>query len=54
MQNGIEAKLTPENQNDYNKFVVAGLRIALNGGAQSFMGSNSLPKTLNNLARNGS
>ena len=37
MQNGIEAKLTPENQNDYNKVVVAGLHIALNGGAQSFM-----------------
>ncbi len=37
MENGIEAKLTPENRNDYNKVVVAGLHIALARGPQSFM-----------------
>lgn len=37
MQNGLEAKLTPENRDDYNKVVVAGLHIALDRGANSFM-----------------
>lgn len=37
MQNGIEAKLTPENLDDYNKVVVAGMRIALDRGPQSFL-----------------
>lgn len=37
MQNAIEAKLTPENLDDYNKVVVAGLHLALDNGANSFM-----------------
>lgn len=37
MQNQVEARLTPENRNDYNKAVVAGLHIALANGPNSFM-----------------
>ena len=36
-ENGIEAKLTPSNRADYQKVVVAGLRIALANGPNSFM-----------------
>jgi hypothetical protein len=37
MENQLEAKLTPQNRNDYNKVVVAGLHIALANGPNSFM-----------------
>lgn len=37
MQNAVEARLTPENLNDYNKVVVAGMHIALDRGPNGFM-----------------
>lgn len=36
-ENALEAKLTPENRDDYNKVVVAGLHIALANGVNGFM-----------------
>jgi hypothetical protein len=38
METQLEAKLTPENRVDFNKIVVSGLHIALDKGADGFMG----------------